>query len=360
MTYQPASYGLPLYFIPMLDDADRNLKYELAIKNVIHQFKEEQGRSPHVIDFGCGTGMLSIFALRHGAKTLISVDKNKDMVMMCKKAIIQAKLSDENSKYWGTYDTIHGTFPVSKRITRSTKWTQKDNGECKQFDILISEILGTLTNSESMWTFLNHARPFIRTFKNNQVYIIPQQTETTACFYEFKDLFNSESSKYNYPMQVALDSGVIGSWKNNKYNETHINKYYVTGEIGLPLYEMNFVAATNHHILSLESYHSINFKRSIRKKGEKFLFSFINDNIPGPQTLLILEWTASLWGDIEIANTLNSYTKLSSRNRFNRNMSWGLFCYRPWFKYDKNIKFIYASINKWDIGIPMLKLSAHN
>lgn len=71
----------------MLDDKDRNDKYELAIKRGIAAFRAEQGRAPRVLDLGCGTGMLSVFALRHGAEHVVALDVNKHMVDLAKVKI---------------------------------------------------------------------------------------------------------------------------------------------------------------------------------------------------------------------------------------------------------------------------------
>ena len=43
-SYTPADSGLPKYFLPMLDDADRNATYGEAIKRCIAEFKAAEGR----------------------------------------------------------------------------------------------------------------------------------------------------------------------------------------------------------------------------------------------------------------------------------------------------------------------------
>ena len=57
--YQPADQGFATYFLAMLADEDRNVKYAEAIKQCIAQFQEQQGRAPVVLDLGCGTGLLT-------------------------------------------------------------------------------------------------------------------------------------------------------------------------------------------------------------------------------------------------------------------------------------------------------------
>ena len=65
--YQPADQGFATYFLAMLADEDRNVKYAEAIKQCIAQFRKQQGRAPLVLDLGCGTGLLTRLALMHGA-----------------------------------------------------------------------------------------------------------------------------------------------------------------------------------------------------------------------------------------------------------------------------------------------------
>lgn len=53
----------------MLKDRVRTLAYENAIKQNPHLFKDKI-----VMDIGCGTGILSIFAARAGAKHVYGIE----------------------------------------------------------------------------------------------------------------------------------------------------------------------------------------------------------------------------------------------------------------------------------------------
>jgi len=53
----------------MLKDSVRTLTYKNAIMNNAHIFKDKV-----VMDVGCGTGILSIFAAKAGAKHVYAVD----------------------------------------------------------------------------------------------------------------------------------------------------------------------------------------------------------------------------------------------------------------------------------------------
>lgn len=71
--YKPAKDGFPSYFIAMLADADRNDQYDKAIEACIVDFKVKTGSTdgPVVLDLGCGTGLLTQYALKHGARHAI-------------------------------------------------------------------------------------------------------------------------------------------------------------------------------------------------------------------------------------------------------------------------------------------------
>ena len=73
-TYKPAESGMAKYFFAMLDDRDRNARYNEAIRACVADFKEAHGRGPRVLDVGVGTGYLSQCCLLAGAKHVIGVD----------------------------------------------------------------------------------------------------------------------------------------------------------------------------------------------------------------------------------------------------------------------------------------------
>ena len=130
--YEPADAGFPKYFASMLDDADRNSKYEEATRLCITQFLHEQGRSPHILDLGCGTGMLSAFCLKHGAAHVTALDANKHMVGICRATL---------AEFGKTKSTIVCGIVRTGRTRGCYIPTQ-------QFDILVSEILGVPTERE--------------------------------------------------------------------------------------------------------------------------------------------------------------------------------------------------------------------
>ena len=130
----PASQGLAKYFLSMLDDKDRNFEYGAGIKACIDEFVRVEGRRPRVLDIGVGTGMLSCLALLHGAEHVTSVDVNPTMTALAKESLREVD-------------------PTGKRFTvRLVKPGPSQLGNAK-FDMIVSEILGTLTTSESMYKY---------------------------------------------------------------------------------------------------------------------------------------------------------------------------------------------------------------
>ena len=53
-------------FCDMVNDVDRNNKYSAAIERVVRIARERDGYA-YVLDVGCGSGLLSMLALKYGA-----------------------------------------------------------------------------------------------------------------------------------------------------------------------------------------------------------------------------------------------------------------------------------------------------
>ena len=163
-SYDPADSGLAKYFLAMLDDADRNNQYSRAIKACIDEFKaNNKGKAPTVLDIGVGTGMLSGLCLLHGAKHVTGVDVNSTMVQLAKTSLeqVQQKL-----------------YPDAARKSYTVKLVKKGASQLgnAKYDMFVSEILGTLTTSESMFKYITIYAPHLNTFDNGQVYCVPRST----------------------------------------------------------------------------------------------------------------------------------------------------------------------------------------
>eukprot|EP00966_Prymnesium_polylepis_P157400 3637629-Prymnesium_polylepis.1 len=84
-TYRPADHGLSKYFLSMLDDEDRNVKYAEAINRCVRCFEVREGYAPSVLDVGVGTGLLSAICLEAGVKHVTAVDVNETMVNLASR-----------------------------------------------------------------------------------------------------------------------------------------------------------------------------------------------------------------------------------------------------------------------------------
>ena len=110
----------------MLKDTSRTLTYQRAIEGNPQDFKDKI-----VLDIGCGTGILSIFAARAGAKHVYAVD-NAEIALFAQEIINENGLKDKITIIKGKMEEIE--FPFG------------DGG----VDIIISEWMGYFLLYESM------------------------------------------------------------------------------------------------------------------------------------------------------------------------------------------------------------------
>ena len=110
----------------MLKDRSRTTAYQNAIEGNPENFKDKI-----VLDIGCGTGILSIFAARAGAKHVYAVD-NAEIALFAKEIVKNNGLADKITVFKGKVEEID--FPFKE-------------GEV---DIIISEWMGYFLLYESM------------------------------------------------------------------------------------------------------------------------------------------------------------------------------------------------------------------
>jgi protein arginine N-methyltransferase 1 len=116
----------------MLKDQTRTLAYRSAIYQNAHLFKDKV-----VLDVGCGTGILSMFAARSGAKHVIGVDMS-NIINMARKIVDLNGFSDKITLIQGKMEEIELPFP--------------------KVDIIISEWMGYFLLYESMLDTVLYAR----------------------------------------------------------------------------------------------------------------------------------------------------------------------------------------------------------
>ena len=110
----------------MLKDSVRTLTYQQAIEGNPNDFKDKI-----VLDIGCGTGILSIFAARAGAKHVYAVD-NAEIALFAREIVKNNGFEDKITVFKGKMEEIE--FPFGENSV----------------DIIISEWMGYYLLYESM------------------------------------------------------------------------------------------------------------------------------------------------------------------------------------------------------------------
>ncbi|EOD32619.1 hypothetical protein EMIHUDRAFT_230580 [Emiliania huxleyi CCMP1516] len=306
--YTPAAEGIPQYFLPMLDDRDRNLKYHAAITAAIRQFKAEQRRPPRVLDVGVGTGMLSAICLEAGCASVTGLDTNETM---CHLADLH--LGKLRSRGGGSFQVVH--CPGGK----APAWFAG-----RRFDMLVSEILGTLTTSESMLKYLTkYARAHLDVFVDEatgerRVYAVPQRTAQHYASYAFPraDLGPTLSAVLEATLEAAA----------GRFLPTN------DGGLGLGLHLYPRERVGPRRTFYEEDYTRWPFSHSHAHSKPEPL------QLHAPPGGRLLEWDVTLWGRgdgaVGLSNSLDGYEAFGAsfpdggRNGFARAAAWGFFAMR--------------------------------
>jgi hypothetical protein len=114
----------------MLHDKDRNDVYEKAIKLMIAYFQQAHGRDPVVLDIGTGTGLLAMFAAKHGAELVLGCEMFEAMASIAESVVERNKLDDKINIISAKSTSIESLSPVRP-------------------DILISELLDSALLGEA-------------------------------------------------------------------------------------------------------------------------------------------------------------------------------------------------------------------
>ncbi len=87
----------------MLKDSVRTLSYRNAIMQNQHLFKDKT-----VLDVGCGTGILSMFAAKAGAKLVVGIDMS-NIIDQAEKIVEANGLKDSE---WILYSSVSFVWDV--------------------------------------------------------------------------------------------------------------------------------------------------------------------------------------------------------------------------------------------------------
>ena len=317
--YQPADAGFASYFLAMLADQDRNVQYGRAIQACIAAFKEKERRAPVVLDLGCGTGLLTRLALLHGAQKVVGVDTNKTMVSLATRALKAAGVSSES------YELFHGT--VENYIL---------NKDLK-FDILVSEILGTLHTSENLPEYAQQASRYLRTFDDNETYCVPQVAATYLRTAIVKDDEGLPTVLQSYGRELLAQCTAAPSWTP-------------TNELGA--YFLDRVEVGPRVEVRTDSFTTLPFAKNEGLRKAQALTWSASQGVP----LVVLEFECKLWGDILLKNTVDEVRTLSSQiggaEALGRYDAWGFFVASV--PREATAKLTSYSAN----GLPALRLGA--
>lgn len=318
MSYNPAQGGFAKYFFSMLDDADRNFQYGLAIKACIEEFIATEKRAPRVLDVGIGTGMLSALCIEHGAAHVTGVDVNPTMTALAKDTLSEV---DPSGKKW----TVKLVKPGASQLGKA------------KFDMLVSEILGTLTTSESMYKYIGIYAHHLTTFGGGEVdedgaglsergaarrvYAVPRSTT------QYFSVMSYDKADLGAPLAAALEHATQSAEAARKLVPTN------EGGLGLhlPLYH-------GERIGERLAIHTERYDRLLpSSKGDgKLVFAY--DGLGKSVTLEhahldsasrlnlgIFEWSVELWKGVHLENTLEFYRTMPLRNQLARGSAWGFF-----------------------------------
>ena len=313
-TYNPAEHGLAKYFLSMLDDKDRNVKYGEAIKKCIEEFETKEQRKPRVLDIGIGTGMLSSLCLLHGAAHVTGVDVNSTMVGLARASL---KALDPTGKQHKVLLVRPGPSALPPE---------------ERFDMVVSEILGTLTTSESMFKYVSIYRHHLNTFgADHKVYAVPQQTTQYAALHRFSRQDLGEPLSAALEVALHLNRDAFGRFMPS--NE---------GGLALPLYLWKSeLVGGKRHAIHTESYEALPPRAEGQGADGGGGGSFVANGLERPVVyeaetlntacdedafvLCVLEWSVKLWGDVKLENTLEAYRGMPLRNALARASAWGFF-----------------------------------
>lgn len=239
----------------MIKDKIRTESYKLAIEKNKELFKDKI-----VLDLGCGTGILSFFALEAGAKHVYAVDA--------------ADIAYFTSSIVENYNKKHFIKQEDSKITVIKGTIEEINLPVKEVDIIISEWMGYFLLFESMIDSVLFARDKYLNKTNGLIF--PDRFTLNMCsFYDY----NYVKNKVNFWDNVyGIDMSVIKNWV---YSEPLISNCYSNNinssvckiyDIDMYKYKKNCNVVNNTYDISFSSYYELLLLRKDKLNGLVFWF----------------------------------------------------------------------------------------
>ncbi|POM85149.1 Methyltransferase domain protein [Cryptosporidium meleagridis] len=175
-------------------------------KNSINLFKDKI-----VLDVGTGTGILSLFAVKSGAKMVVAVDAAKDTIKIAEKIAQANNLGNKIHFICGKFEDL-SLFIVKNEVISISKneLPPKDSVPFK-CDIIISEWMGYCLLYESMlYTILDARNRYLKI--NDGKYsgnIFPSSVRLQISLADYSDSIDSIVSPWNNKKLYNLDFSEI-------------------------------------------------------------------------------------------------------------------------------------------------------
>lgn len=290
---------VPSYFCPMLMcDADRTLKYKAAIGLAIGDFRRQNGRDPDVLDLGSGTGLLGLLAVEAGARRVVSVDMNEECVAMTKETVAASK-----ADHW---------------IALHSDDLEAD--ESQRFDMIVSEMLGTLCFGEQGFDAIAEHMGRLREDVVGGPYVVPRTATQTVGLYAMPDEEDGTSEGVATDATSAAAKRRSTSWLRSALRSALGGQVRWIGTNSLNLHPacLGLVEVQPPQPIYAASY--------VETAEEVFEATFPH---VGADRLLLCEWTAVLWADVRLENTMQGYRSLSLANAVGRECAWGFVVAAP-------------------------------
>ena len=287
-----APRGFAGYFWSMLSDVPRGEDYFRAIDAMCAEFVRVEGRRPIVVDVGCGTGMLTLMAYMTGrVERVYGVDVNPDVLHVAKR----------NARDAGAHGGVHFVLVDPKKGLPDT---------VPRPDALISEILGTLINSEDAHKYVTQYARLLNPHPSGAVYIVPRRATQLMKHRVF--------SHVPPGLRVAVEDGLEAAWKEGSWCPTNENGLSVL------LHAFPCVEAASAVVRS-EEYDRLPPTVS-QRQGTLRLAADSASSSSSSLDLLLFEWEVELWRDVVLYNTVEALRAMSATvpsSALARDSAWG-------------------------------------